>query len=219
MTKKVTCNLIIIILFSCIYTFPVFAQEVNKRAIPGKISCAEKRWILFHPFIAKKSLEISKEVLLTVDSIKTINRIDNDINGGQLDAFKHAYWMALLSKHIKSRKALKLGKAHEKGNYKTYKKAKRKGIPNSYDKVSSEMDLWNNQQGIEIGKELKGNNLMIIQQAIIDSIQSGKMKTISKNASGQFLDCEGTIIPLENLMGKWENEKCLVPSNYRLVED
>ncbi len=75
------------------------------------------------------------------------------------------------------------------------------------------MDLWNNQKGLEIGMALKGADLIIIQQAIIDSIQSGKMRIIKKNSSGQYLDCEGNIIPPDSLSGRWENDKCLVPSN------
>ena len=212
-------NTLIILFIFCVCSNSGNAQKKNTKARSHKVTCPEKRWAVFHPFIAKKSYSLTIETLQIADSINNIITLDRDINGGKVDAFKHAYWMALLSQHIKWRKALKLGKAHEKGNYKSFKKSSRKGIKTLHDKRSSEMDLWNNQKGIEIGKELKGNNLMIIQQAIIDSIQSGKMKIIKKNSQGQFLDCEGNVIPLENLIKKWENEKCLVPSNYRLVED
>lgn len=198
-----------ILLFFCLFSFSTNAQ--NRQT--GKVSCPEKRWALFHPFIARQSYSLTKDALHIADSIQNTRSLDGDIHGGQVDAFKHAYWMALLSQHINYRRALKLGKAHEKGNYKSFKKSKRKGIQTSHDKVSSKMDLWNNQKGLEIGLALKDQGFKVIQLAIIDSIRSGVMKIIYKNASGQFLDCEGNVIPKENLIGNWENEKCLVPSD------
>ena len=213
MIEKDTWKIPIILLLICVYSFSVNAQKSHTEPRSGKISCPEKRWAVFHPFIAKKTYALTSEVLYVTDSIKNTSVLDGDINGGQVDAFKHAYWMALLTQHIKWRKALKLGKAHEKGNYKYFKKSRRKGTETSYDKCSSDMDLWNNQMGLEIGMELKGKDLIIIQQAITDSIQTGKMKIIKKNPSGQFQDCNGNIISFDKLMGKWENDKCLVPSN------
>lgn len=211
--EKVTLRRLIILLYICAYSLSLNAQKNHKNTSTSKISCPEKRWAIFHPFIAKKSYSLTKEALHITDSIKNTNCLDGDISGGQVDAFKHAYWMALLAQHIKYRKALKLGKAHEKGNHKSFKKNIKKGIQTSHDQKSSEMDLWNNEKGIEIGQEFKGNNLIIIQETIIDSILSGKMKIIRKNSSGQYLDCEGNVIPKDHLVGKWENEKCLVNSN------
>ena len=46
--------------------------------------------------------------------------IGDDNNGGALDAFKHAFWMARLTQGIGHRASLSLGKAHEKGNYKAF---------------------------------------------------------------------------------------------------
>jgi len=215
MIEKVTWRTLFILLVICANSFLADAQEKNPVPDISKTSCPEKRWALFHPFIAKKSYRLTKDALHIADSIKNSGTLDGDTHGGQVDAFKHAYWMAILSQHIKYKKANKLGKAHEKGNYKSFIRNKRKSFQTSHDKVSSEMDLWNNQKGLEIGLILKGHELIIIQQAIIDSIQAGKMKIISKNASGQFLDCEGNIIPKENLIGIWENEKCLIPSNQK----
>jgi len=75
------------------------------------------------------------------------------------------------------------------------------------------MDLWNNDIGIKIGKENKGVNLEELQQLIVDAIVAGHMKIINKDSIGNFLDCKNQIIPLKQLKGKWENEKCLIPSN------
>jgi hypothetical protein len=54
------------------------------------------------------------------------------------------------------------------------------------------------------------NNLILI---IVNAIKSGKLKVIKKNKKGVFLTCSGKIIPKEELIGKWKNNKCLVPSN------
>ncbi len=213
MFKKVSWGILILIYFTFFLSFLTHAQKSQTKANTGKISWPEKRWAVFHPFIAKKASRITSEALFTADSVKKSTALDGDISGGQVDAFKHSYWMASLSQQIKWRKALKLGKVHEKGNYKLYKKRKRKGLNTYHDRISQDMDLWNNQKGLEVGLALKGKDLIIIQQTLIDSIQSGKMKIIKKNEKGQYLDCEGDVIPNDKVVNQWENEKCLLPSD------
>lgn len=216
MIKKFSWKILIVLLFVWVFSLSVNAQKKQTEPHTGKISCPEKRWAAFHPFIAKKSYVLTGDAFQAADSIKNSVTLDGDINGGQVDAFKHAYWMALLTQHIKWKKAVKLGKVHEKGNYRTYKKGIRKGFAETHDKISSDMDLWNNKKGIEIGRALKETDRIIIQQVVIDSIHAGKMRVIKKNSSGHYLDCGGTVIPSDSLSGKWENDKCLVPSNFSL---
>jgi hypothetical protein len=211
--EKVTLRFISLFFCILVLTSTVSAQNNKSKSNFGKISCPEKRWVIFHPFIAKKTYNLTRYTQSVADSIKNTNILDGDINGGQVDAFKHAYWMATLSQNIKWKKALKLGKAHEKGNYKSHKKGARKGLKETHDKISSDMDMWNNHRGIEIGRALKESDRIIIQQMVIDSIHAGKMKIIKKNSSGHYLDCSGNLIPADSLSGKWENVKCLVPSN------
>ena len=102
--------------------------------------------MLLHPFVAKRAYDCTKYVVAAVDSLKRAGTIGTDHNGGSLDAFRHAYWMANLSSAIGSRKALKLGKAHEKGNYLEYKRHRLEDsiLP---DSVSCAMDLANNRVG------------------------------------------------------------------------
>ena len=144
----------------------------------GKISRPEKCWALAHLFIVKKTFRLTKEALQVADSIHGSGIFKGSMSGGQPDAFKHAYWMALLSRNISARKANKLGKAHEKGNYITYKKAKRKGLSNSHNELASEMDMWNNKKGIEIGISNTDIPTYQLQQIVIDSILSGAMRII-----------------------------------------
>lgn len=209
---KVTRGLIPLIFALLVLTSESFAQ--NKKSNLGKISCAEKWWVVFHPFIAKKTYNLTRYARTVADSVKKSDVLDGDISGGQVDAFKHAYWMVILSQNIRWRAALRLGKAHEKGNYKSHKKGVRKGYAETHDKISSDMDMWNNHRGIEIGRKHPESSRMATKQMVIDSIQTGGMRIIFKNSAKEFLDCEGIIISSEDHLGKWENDKCLVPSDH-----
>src|SRR4051812_15084088 len=80
-----------------------------------KLSCPEKKWVLFHPFVAKKTFVFTQQARDASKEMIKDASLDGDENGGQVDAFRHAYWMALLSQNICWRKARWLGYAHEKG--------------------------------------------------------------------------------------------------------
>jgi len=172
-----------------------------------KISGPEFCWAMAHPFIAIKAKRISEQAIKITDSLEA-NGILKDRSGGPLDAFKHAYWMALLSQQINPRKAYKLGLAHEKFNYKQSRKAKGGG-----DKAASDMDLWNNKIGKDIGyinREVSKDSLINI---VIQMIKAGDMKIIKKNANGDSLTCEGQLIDKSTLK-TWVNKRCLVCSDY-----
>ncbi|MFK8058835.1 MAG: hypothetical protein AB8B78_01980 [Polaribacter sp.] len=176
------------------------------------LSGPKRTWVIFHPFKAKKSLKISKEANRVSDSIQKTNLLDGDASGGQVDAFRHAYWMARLAQEMGKRSARSLGKAHEKENYLTYKKKKLEDgvVP---DKISSEMDLYNNEQGLKLISRGSKTPQKGLVYRIINAILAGKMKIIKKDKKGNFLTCDGKIISNESLKGKWENNKCLVLSN------
>jgi len=177
-----------------------------------KLSGPKRTWVFFHPFKAKKSLEVSKETNRVSDSISKTNLLDGDGSGGQVDAFRHAYWMARLKQEMGHSAAKSLGIAHEKENYLMYKKrALEDGIVP--DKISSDMDLYNNNEGLKlISKDSKTSRKGLIYR-IVNAIHAGKMKIIKKDTKGNFLSCEGKLISKKSLIGKWENNKCLVASN------
>ncbi|OFY88292.1 MAG: hypothetical protein A3K10_05330 [Bacteroidetes bacterium RIFCSPLOWO2_12_FULL_31_6] len=190
-----------------IYSFS-FGQESKLKQFM-KLSCPEKWWVVGHPFVAKKALKISEYARAITEEVKENGLLKGEGNGDQLDAFRHTFWMANLTLEIGGRRAKKLGKAHEKGNYQDFKKHQLEDgiLP---DKVSSEMDLYNNDVGIAIGKQSSSFELKNI---VIELVLQGNCKIIKTDKKGNFLDAEGNIIPTENLKGKWENEKCLVSSN------
>lgn len=177
-----------------------------------KLSGPKKWWVIFHPFKAKKSLAISKETNRVADSIRKTNLLDGDHAGGQVDAFRHAYWMARLRQEIGENPARSLGKAHEKENYLLFKERKLEDgvLP---DKPSMEMDLHNNEMGLQLtseGEKIPKNGLIY---RIVNAIKEGKMLVIKKDKKGNFLTCNGKLIDKKTLKGKWENEKCLVSSD------
>jgi hypothetical protein len=202
---KTNISILVIILTTSIYS-----QSSYKSFF--ELSGPKRTWVLFHPFKAKKSLEVSKEANKVADSIKKSNLLDGDASGGQVDAFRHAYWMARLHQEIGKSAARSLGKAHEKENYLTFKERKLEDgvLP---DEISSKMDLYNNEQGLKlISRRSKVSKKGLIYR-IVNAIRIGKMKVIKKDANGLFLTCEGENISMKSLKGKWKNNKCLVNSN------
>lgn len=179
-----------------------------------KLQRAQKTWVLLHPFKAKKAFIVSREASRVSDSLRVSPLLDRDHADGQVDAFRHAFWMALLQQEIGENAARSLGKAHEKDNYKTYKDRKLEDgvIP---DQISSEMDLFNNEIGLTLSR--KDDNLPKkgLIYRVINAILQGKLKVIKKDKKGTFLTCNDEVIPKKSLVGKWKNNKCLVNSNYK----
>lgn len=191
----------------------VHAQKSGNTRIRDKVSCPEKWWAIMHPFIAGKAFAVTLNVLRVSDSIWNEKQPEVKLTAQQADAFKHAFWMASLVQEMNWRKARNLGRAHERGNFKSFKKEIRSGKDGSHDEADRRMDLWNNDIGIKTGLFHKGRESGYLMTTVIDSIRAGAMKIIAVNKAGHFLDCNGNIIPAENLTGKWENDKCVIPSN------
>lgn len=198
-----------LILLISIFSSGLYGQQTACKNFK-KLSCPEKRWVLLHPFVAKKALQLSLEARTVTAELKQQKLLKGTGNGDQLDAFRHTYWMARLAQEIHWRKAKRLGKTHEKGNYRQFKKGKFEDdvLP---DKISSEMDLFNNEAGITIGKL---NPKSDTKQEVIKWVKEGKCKIIKTDANGNFLDEQNNMIPAEELKGKWENRKILVNSDY-----
>lgn len=196
----------------CTILFPFYfsAQSVSKKF--HSLSKPEKYWVVAHPFVAKKAFHITLEVQKVVDSVKQLRIIGIDNNGGKLDAFKHAYWMASLTYKIGKRKARKLGIAHEKGNFLQFKKQESEDsfLP---DSVSSAMDLKNNEAGIFLIDDCKKLSAPLIQNKVLRALHEGKLVIIKKDENGNFLTKDGTKIQLNEWVGKWEIPKYLIPSN------
>ena len=113
-----------------------------------EISKYEYRWAFFHPFAAKKIQKHLNEAMNVYQSVKSSKLLDTVESGGTLDAFRHTYTMAYLSRFVKISKLRKLGKAHERGNeYFFYKNQQEFG--ERADSLACVMDLRNNELGFE----------------------------------------------------------------------
>lgn len=197
------------LLFSCL----IHSQSDWQRF--KKLSYAEKTWTILHIFKAKKAYLIAKEAQYVSDSIAKTPLLDGDKSGGQVDAFRHAYWMARLNQEIGKRAAKWLGKAHEKANYQQYKNSLLED-GETPDKVSSEMDLYNNNIGLSFTQKGIPHLKDGLIYKIVNAILAGKLKTIKKDSKQNYLTCDGKLITQKELKGKWENNKCLMNSNYNI---
>jgi hypothetical protein len=206
--KEATCFLqVAFFIFS--FRTDVYSQSVIKPFL--SLSCSEKQWVIFHPFIARNVYNISLEAEKKATQLKTDSIIKGDMNGGCPDAFRHAYWMAVITQKFGWRAAYQLGKAHEKGNFRNFKKHRTEegALP---DAISVQMDYLNNDVGIETGKNypLAGSNELC--EIIIDALKNGKLYIIKKDGNGNFLRCNGEIIPPFEFNGCWDTPKCIVQS-------
>mgnify|MGYP005993368817 CR=1 FL=1 len=69
------------------------------------------------------------------------------------------------------------------------------------DEISSEMDLYNNEQGLQLitkGSKISKKGLIY---KIVNAIKKGTFKIIKKDMNGNFLTCEGEVIAKESLKG------------------
>jgi hypothetical protein len=170
-----------------------------------------KKWIVFHPFKAKKAFRISNEAKRISDSIVLTNLLDQDKSGGQVDAFRHAYWMARLHQEIGKGSARSLGRAYERQNRIYFRRNKLEDgiLP---DKPSKQMDLFNNEVGLSFTKKNGSHSNVGLIYKIVNSIEKGELKIIKKDKKGMFLTCSGEKIPSSELQHKWINKKCVVSS-------
>ena len=198
-------------LFVFVITFNSYSQNIKSFF---KLSCPEKQWVLCHIFIAKKSYNIGLEASEKAKELSKDSTLDGDLNGGQLDAFRHAYWMARITQNFGWRSAATLGKAHEKGNYREYKKHRTEDgtFP---DAQSGQMDYLNNDAGIELGKCNKDTSPQELTNKVKELLFTGKLFILKKDKVGNYLKCNGDKITSEELKGKWETPKCILPSNNR----
>lgn len=190
--------------FFLIVTTFLFAQN--------KPSTYEIAWGFSHPFVVFKAKKITTLTVSILQECKLSKCLDNYSYAGKVDAFRHALWMALLSQKINTKKALKLGIAHEKKNKKQFKKGKYSdgAVP---DYASIQMDLLNNKIGADIGKLNKLMSTDELKNLILKKIDAGDLYIIKRNSKGNFIDSIGNEISVEDQKLSWKNKKYLVKSN------
>jgi len=176
-------------IFSIFLTTKAISQSLYQQF--AHLHKPEKVWILLHFHVALKTQKITKLAnKIAAEAIQDTD-LDGDYNGGQVDAFRHTLWMAMLAQKINPKAVKKLGEAHEKGNKIDFdkKNLEENKLP---DSVSCQMDLKN-----------------IVKQAVI----RGDCFIIKKDKNRNYLDENGKTIPENEWAGLWLNPKIIVTSN------
>lgn len=183
-------------------------------SVSQKRSLPEWCWAFRHPIAAVKVKMISKRCYAIYKTDREIRlTLDTFSNGGKLDAFRHIFFMAAFAQKVNARKVKQLGIAHEKGNYRNFKRSKKEDGELA-DSLSTVMDLKNNDVGIEIGKQFKKAPLDSLKLIVIKELKAGKGVIIRRRRDGLYTDCNGNIIDLPTYKGKWYVPKCIVNSGY-----
>jgi hypothetical protein len=205
--------------FPALFIFFILSLALN--ATPRvkawkELSRPEKMWTLFHPHKAKIVYRCAQRARLVTDSLNKAGTL-SDPNGGQLDAFRHAYWCALMMQQLPERVVRRVGENHEKGNYLDFRKGKLEDGMRT-DSMACVMDMKNNEVGISIAcSQTERKNISLIQ-LIIEDIWNGKLFILKKDQSGNYLDVDDKIITISDYKNKWYIPKCIVSSDVILIK-
>lgn len=195
-----------------IFQYPSHAAARLPRPAPGKF---QNRWAVFHPFAALKLLKHKAFADSMYSSVKNTSVLDKYENGGQLDAYRHIFTMAFFSRYVAVRKLRKLGKAHEKDNYRQFLKAckEEQELP---DSLGSVMDLLNNETGFTLFTFSRENHPRLLSEKVMQLIKAGKAIIMKRDAQGRYLDCNGHPLTETHFKIKsWSLPKCLVASDVK----
>lgn len=198
---------IAIVLFTKTDTYAQFLESYNA------LSKAEQHWVLRHPIAAFRTHKLAEKAQAAAQEIKSDPDMDNDLNGGMADAFKHTLWMALTAQKIGHDKAVSLGIAHEEGNRMEFENNPNRDNGLIQDKIMSEMDLFNNEIGATLGAENSKVSFDVLEFLVKDAVIKGRCRKIKKKDNSQYLDIEGNVIDINKYKGVWEIPKVLIPSN------
>jgi hypothetical protein len=142
-----------------------------------------------------------------MDSLNKEKFLGGNSEGGRFDAFRHVFWMYSLSKELGKEKARRIGKIYEKYNEYVFKTQTMSG----YDKAGEDMDLFNNEVGINLSKENIVDSLVFSR--IEELILNGEVKIIKKNDKQESLDKDNNIIKDSVWKKSWQNDRVLINSN------
>lgn len=177
-----------------------------------KLSVPEQKWVKRHPWAAFITHKIADSVKAEANRRLKDADFDGDLNGGMVDAFKHTLWMALTAQKIGYDKALKLGRAHEDGNYLEYEADPvRKKTPQ--DSIASRMDMLNNIVGARIGANNPDATYNAIVAIVRQHVIEGKCWKIRKKDKNTYIDADGKPINIHAYDNSWVIPKVLIPSN------
>ena len=191
-----------------IILFFIFLTSIQTAFSKPRTSRYEFWWSFGHPFAALKVKKTYKKATKLFDQNELKVKLDAYSSGGKLDAFRHVFYFASFAQKIGPKKALKLGRAHEKTNYLDFKRGKQEDETTA-DSLSCVMDLLNNEIGVKLGKENKKMSLEDLKQKVIELVNNGDAYTVLRDTQGRFIDCNNNVIDLSKYKGKWFVPKCI----------
>jgi hypothetical protein len=197
-------NILILIFFLSLTSYS-FSQNYKK--IIKSLSFEDKVWVMKNYSSVKKAQKISQNVINVMDSLNKEKFLGGNSEGGRFDAFRHVFWMYSLSKELGKEKARRIGKIYEKYNEYVFKTQTMSG----YDKAGEDMDLFNNEVGINLSKENIVDSLVFSR--IEELILNGEAKIIKKNDKKESLDKNNNIIEDSVWKKSWQNDRVLINSN------
>lgn len=150
----------------CIIVLIMSVMNISKiYAYSGGLTSQEIELFAKHPIYAAKAKECADKATEKTNAMyKPYVRYM-----GNGDAFRHAYWSALMTKKTTRDFAYKAGLAHE-GLTPSYNWAKRTD--------DEKMDISNNYSGRKIGDSLKSNTDASICNRVKNNCTNGKLKRI-----------------------------------------
>lgn len=170
----------------------------------------ERSWVRKHLLVARRAYAISIHARETTRKLMAGGQLPLDSIGGNADAFRHAYWMALCTQSMGRKKALALGEAHEEGNY--WQFLRRRGEEGVLaDSMMCVMDRFNNTVGAQCGESYPGLESDELVEIIWKALDAGGLRII-RSENGVPVDVNGTPILRSDWEGIWAIPKCLVPS-------
>lgn len=180
-----------------------------------RLPVAEKQWVILHPIAAVKALPVKYQTEKIIYKKYENQELDGAMSDGQLDALRHSLWMALTARRIGIKKARSLGQAHEAGNKEMALK-NREEHGSVADKASTDMDLRNNEVGLQVAREYPDISVKKLIHILEQKIEAGELWIIKQDEQGRFLTWENEVIPKEKHSKVWLSPRCIVPSDYNL---
>ena len=140
----------------------IIVKGVADYKIDNSVANDEEKSLAKKDYISAYKVNQSKTI--TEDYIKKTYGLENDRDGTQVNAYRHAMWSAIMTDKIGEEKAKQFADAHEQ-------------IPNNPIE-HMEMDLHNNELGRKIAKEYAGQGYDVFSQKILEAINNGEAKVI-----------------------------------------
>ncbi len=166
----------------------------------------ELKWSVLHPFAALKVIMVKKQCDRYLENHPV--ELTGPSFGGNKDAFRHLFYMSAIASKIGAKKSRKLGVAHEKGNFRQWKK-KRFEDGSLADSLACVMDLRNNDTAIALTQRYGKLNLTELYQRSLRTIIEGRAWMLLYSTEGKRLNCNKEII-YTTTPRKWFVEGCLV---------